>query len=223
MEERTTMNEEPVPPTKSLRDIFGYIRAHLTPEILQELLSKLHAIRAEFTGDGAGLSGGTLSDKFIVAFLPTKIPGFEEYHVGESDCKVLDYPLSLKKINGKSSIALNWSKNGDDAKQRERFETDMMIVNLKTEQWWKSAPKGTLPDEIVSNFFSTPIKAGIYFVSHNYCKANVCLASNNKTNSLIETIPLYKMLKQSIAENMVIEFPNDFPVTRFNILSAFEP
>jgi hypothetical protein len=198
--------------------------SHLTPEILQELVSKLHAIRAEFTGDGAGLSGGTLSDKFLVEFLPRTIPGFVKHQVGESDMKVLDYPLSLKKISGKSTIALDWSKNGDTAKPRERFETDMMIINLKTEQWWKSAPKTASEDEktLDSKFFSTPIHAGIYFVSHTYCRENVCLKSNNKTNTLIDTVALYKMLKQSLADNMVIEFPTEFPATRFDILKAFE-
>jgi hypothetical protein len=196
--------------------------SHLTHEILQEMLSKLHAIRNRFTGDGAGLSGGTVSDMFIVEFLTNKIPEFVGHHVGESDIKVQDYPLSLKKINGKSTIALDWSKNGTNTKPRERFDTDMMIVNLKTEQWWKTAPKGATAEDHVSKFYSTPIKAGIYFISRTYCKSNVCLKSNNKTDSLIENEPLYKMLKQSIADNMVIEFPEEFPESRFNILSAFE-
>lgn len=209
-------------PTSSLRDVFNHIYTQLTPEILEEIISKLHAIRNEFTGDGAGLSGGTLTDKFIIAFLSQKIRDFVEHHVLESDCKVLDYPLSLKKINGKSSIALDWSKNGENSKPRERFDTDMMIINLKTEQWWKSSPKTATKEESESKFFSSTIKAGIYFVSHTYCKSNVCLKSNNKTDSLIDKEDLYKMLKQSISNNMVIEFPNDYPVSRFNILNAFE-
>ena len=92
-----------------------------------------------------------------------------------------------------------------------------MIINIKTDQWWKTAPA----DENDTKFFSSSIKAGIYFVPKTYCKSNVCLSSNNKTNSLIDSKPLYKMLKESIRDNLVIEFPTIFPKQTFDILKAF--
>lgn len=216
----TSMTSLVLEPNK-LQDVFDFLQKQLTLEMLKDILSKLHAIRSEFTGDGAGLSGGIVIDKFLTAYLSVNISSFEEYHIGESDCKILDHPLSLKKINGKSTIALDWSKNGEDSKKRERFDTDMMIINLKEEQWWKSAPKSANKEEVDSKFFSTPIQKGIYFVSHTYCKSEVCLSSNNKTNSLIKDVALYKMLKNSIKNNMFIEFPNEYNEMKFDILKAF--
>jgi hypothetical protein len=207
----------------SLRKVYDQLVKELTADKLTDIISKLHAIRHEFTGDGAGLSGGIVVDKFITAYLKVIIPGFEENHRGESDCIISGHPLSIKKIRGKSTIALDWSKNPEDSKKRDRFNTDMMIINTETGQWWKTAPDGASKQEIDTKFFSTLIKAGIYFVPHDYCKDNICLSSNNKTNSLIDCISLYKMLKESIKNNMVIEFPTEFPKQEFDILNAFRP
>jgi hypothetical protein len=208
--------------TVTLNTVVEYMKSVLTNEILQELISKLNAIRIAFTGDGAGLSGGILADKFVVEFFSSRIGGFIAHHIGESDCKIIEHPISMKKIHGKSTIALDWSKNGENSKERERFCTDIMIINLKTEQWWKTAPVSANQNEIESNLFSKIIKAGIYFIPNSYCRTNINLKSNNKTNSLIESIQLYKMLLHSIEEKMVIEFPSEFPLSTFNILRAFD-
>ena len=207
--------------TSALLLAFDYMKKNLTPELLTEIIGKLIGIRDEFTGDGAGLSGGTLTDMFITAFLSDKIAGFEKHHEREGDCMVNAHKFSLKKINGNSTIALDWSKNGENSSERERFNTDMIIINLKTEQWWKKGPLKATADENAAGFYSKTLKAGIYFISHTYCKSNICLTSNNKSDTLIENIPLYKMLMQSIADNMVVEFPTEFPVIPFNILNAF--
>lgn len=209
--------------TRTLQDVFDHLKQSLTPDLLCELISKLNAIRIEFTGDGAGLSGGIVSDKFSVAFLSLHVPHFKEFHSGESDCSVLGHPLSLKKINGKSTIALDWSKNPEDSLKRQRFETDILILNLQTEHWWKNAPKDATAEERASKFFTSEIKAGIYLISHTYCKNHVCLKSNNKTDSLIESIPLYKMMKNSIEENLFIEFPPSTLQFNFDIMYAFRP
>lgn len=205
-----------------LINVFTVMKTHLTHNVLTELASKLYAIRTEFVGDGAGLSGGILADKFVVKFISNIVPEFEEFYCGESDCKIRGHPLSIKKINGKSTIALDWSKNGEDSKKRERFDTDMMIINLKTGKWWKSYPASASPHEIETGFFSAPMRAGIYFISKTFCKSNICLSSNNKTNSLIESVQLYKMLTYSVENGMVIDFPSSYPASKFNILKAFE-
>jgi hypothetical protein len=36
------------------------------------------------------------------------LPEYVEFHKGECDMKICDVPLSQKKINGKSNIALDW-------------------------------------------------------------------------------------------------------------------
>ena len=203
--------------------IFNELKKYLTHDVLCDMLAKMNAVSDVLKGDsGSGLSGGMLIDMFLTEYLTNIIKSYEACHKGESDCKILNIPISIKKINGKSTIALDWSKNGDDSKKRERFETDIMIINLKSCQWWKTEPQGATQEEKDSKYYSTTIKAGIYIISHKYCKNNVTLSSNNKTNSLIDTKQLYNMLKESIRENMVLEFPTEFPTYKFKILNAFE-
>lgn len=215
------MNSNNSPDILRIRKVYDELVKYLTPDILTDIVSKLNAITVEFTGDGSGLSGGTIVDKFITTYLSALIPNFEAYHEGEKDCKILDIPLSIKKIRGKSSIALDWSKNGKDSKERERFDTDIMIINLKTEQWWKTTPV-SVNKEVTDVNYSMYIKAGIYLISHDYCKGCIKLSSNNKTDSLIDSVQLYLMIQSSIKNNFVIEFPTDVPTRKFNILTAFE-
>jgi hypothetical protein len=168
------------------------------------MVAKMTAMRQQ--GDGCGLSGGILVDMFITNYLSSKMDNFTINHRGESDCKIGDHPLSIKKITGKSTIALDWSKNGAQSKPRDRWNTDMMIINLRTETWRKHTP---------------PLPAGIYFVSRIYCKEHITLSSNNKTNSLIKSDSLYTILQESIMQERVILFPTDIPVVTFDILRAF--
>lgn len=203
--------------------IFNELKKNLTHDVLCDMLAKMNAISDVVKGEsGSGLSGGMLIDMFLTEYLTNIIESYEACHEGESDCKILNIPISIKKINGKSTIALDWSKNGDDSKKRERFETDIMVVNLKSCKWWKECPQGATQEEKDAGYYSSIMKAGIYIISHKYCKNNITLSSNNKTNNLIDNKQLYNMLKESIRENMVIEFPTEFPTYKFNILKAFE-
>jgi hypothetical protein len=102
---------------KELRKIHRYLSSSLSSEDLQDLSNKCHSITKHCKGDGAGLSGGTLIDMLLCSFLKEKLPLYSDYHDGESDMKLCDIPLSQKKINGKSTIALDWSKN--ETKQKE--------------------------------------------------------------------------------------------------------
>jgi len=207
-----------------LRDIFDELHKHLSPVILTDMLSKMNAISEKTKGDGAGLSGGILVDMFLSEYLSSHIESFTECHIGESDCCMLGLPLSIKKIRGKSVIALDWSKNGETTQKRERFDTDIIIVNLKTQQWWKKEPNCgyATQEEKESSFYSSVIKAGLYVISKTYCKNHVKLSSNNKTDSMIDSVSLYKMLIHSIQSNMFIEFPTEeVPACKFNILNAF--
>jgi len=219
------VSEEPeIATTEStLYEIHKHLAASLTPALLAEFMGQLAAIKNEFKGDGAGLSGGILADKLAMAFLSKHVKTFEEHHKAESDCKILAHPLSLKKINGNSTIALSWSKNGEGAKKRDTFVTDIIILNLLTETWWKTAPKGATAEERASKFFNATLPAGIYLVSSEFCKTNVCLSSNNKTDTLIEAIPLYKMLKHALDEKLFLPFPTVAPAYQFDILRAFAP
>jgi hypothetical protein len=205
----------------NLQMVFNETKEKLTSDLMEDMLSKMNAISEKCKGDGAGLTGGVLIDMFVMAYLSLLLPSFKEEKKGESDCKILETPLSFKKISGKSTIALDWIKNSENSVKRERFNTDIMIVNITTEQWWKKKPSNCTQEENDSKFYLTPIKAGIYFIPKIYCKSNISLSSNNKTNSLIDEKSLYRMLKESIKNNMVIEFPLEVLKHDFNILNAF--
>ena len=198
--------------------VFNEMKTKINHENLSHMVSLMNAVSDECNGDGAGLSCGLMIDMILTKLLPTIIDTFESCHVGESDCKILNVPVSIKTINGKSTIALDWSKNGDNSIKRERFNTPIMIINRKTQKWWITSPRGKKSPD----FYSTQINAGIYLVSPTYCKENVTLVSNNKTNSLIKDVPLYHMLKDSIKNNTFIEFPTDVPKRNFKIQRALD-
>ena len=201
-----------------LRDVYNHLSS-LSDDDLQELSNKCHAITQSFKGDGAGLSGGTLIDMFLSNFLKQKLTKYSESHDGESDMKICGLPLSQKKINGKSTIALDWSKN-EKKSQRERFACDIIIINLKTEKWWKKNPNKTIakPKNIIYN---DTIPAGIYIIDKKFCKYYVKLSSNNKTDTLIESQYLYMMLNRSISQNLFIGLPTPNQELKFNISNAF--
>jgi hypothetical protein len=208
---------------KTTHIIFNELKKNLTHDVLCDMFAKMNAISEIFKGkQGGGLSGGMLIDVFLTEYLPTIMKSYEAYHIEESDCKILNTPISIKKINGPSIIALDWSKNIDNSKKRERFKTDIMIINLKSCKWWKTQPRGTTQEEKDSKYYSSTINAGIYIICRKYCKNNTTLSSNNKTNTRINTKEIYNMLKESIRENMVLEFPAEFPTYKFKILNAFE-
>ena len=95
-----------------------------------------------------------------------------------------------------------------------------MIINLKTEQWWKSKPL-KIQVENQKIVYNDSIKAGIYLIDKQFCKRFVQLSQNNKTNTLIESQQLYIMIKRSIHQDLYIEIPEPNKTLDFNILNAF--
>jgi hypothetical protein len=198
-----------------LNNVYKLIKSALTHSNLQELSNKCKSIINVCKGDGAGLIGGTLIDMLLCKYFSEILKDhYEELHSGESDIKIYNTELSLKKINGKSMIALDWSKNETDNKKKY-FNCHVIIINLKTEKWWK-----TKPNKIIS-IYDDEIKSGIYFIDKKYCKKYIKLSSNNKTNSQIESQYLYFMLKRSIMLRLYIEIPTPNKNIEFNILQAF--
>ena len=204
----------------SLKMVCRHLKQYLTDEYLQELSNKLHSINTKCKGDGAGLNGGILTDMFIYEFFQKHIPDYSENHIGESDMKICNIPLSQKKINGKSIIALNWSKNKNQkTNSQDHFCCDIMIINIKTEQWWKTEPNHK--HKFANICFNDTIPSGIYFINKQFCKHFVSLSSNNKTNTLIESPYLYMMLKRSIQLQLFIEIPAPNQQYSFVISNAF--
>jgi hypothetical protein len=201
-----------------------HLQSEFSHSLLSELSSKCHAISRCCKGDGAGLLSGGIIDMFITSFLCSRLTNCKSFHNGESDLKINDISLSLKKISGKSSIALNWSKNKSVSEpNKEWFTCDMMIINLKTEQWWKkeNPPKENQTDVTTCTSIKTKtIPAGIYFIPKQYC-TEIVLSSNNKTNTLINTEELYKMLNYSIIHNYMVPLPEPDLAVTFIIENAF--
>jgi len=48
---------------------------------------------------------------FISKYFEIKLDNYKVYHKGEADMEICGLKFSQKKNTGKSSIALNWSKN----------------------------------------------------------------------------------------------------------------
>lgn len=130
-----------------LTKIVNYMKTNLDKDILTELSDKINCLNNFCKGDGCGLTSGTLIDIFITKFLMKKLSKFKEYHDNETDCIICNERLSFKKINGKSTIALNWSKNPTKDK-KEKFIDNMLIINLKTCQWWKQRPPIEIDEKI---------------------------------------------------------------------------
>ena len=90
---------------------------------------------------------------------------------------------------------------------------------MKTEQWWKTKPLKVKTDD---DYYKDIIKSGFYIVDKEFCKDNIKLTSNNKSNSIVEEIYVYKMLKRSIELKTFIEIPNPNIELEFDILKAFQ-
>jgi hypothetical protein len=203
---------------KDLTKVFTYINENLTPDDLQEIADKCNAITNACKGDGAGLAGGGLIDMLICRFFTKKLTKYSECHKGESDMTICDVPLSQKKITGASDLALDWSKNETES-IREHFSCHIIIINLKTSQWWKKTPKN--PSSHLKILYNDMIPSGIYLVDKKFCKFYITLSSNNKTNTLIKKEFVYIMLKRSIALNLFIDLPDPNKDRLFDILNAF--
>jgi hypothetical protein len=202
-----------------LQKILLYLQNNLSNYDLQELSDKCYALNTTCKGNGAGLSSGTLIDMFISSFFKDKLEEYEENREGEADMKLCGILLSLKKTTGKSPLALDWSKNKNTI-IKQNFANHMIIINLKSGQWWKKpCQKNNLINENI--IYNDCIKSGIYLINKNYCRDNVKLSSNNKTDKMIESLYVYKMLKNSIENDLYIELPEPDKTITFNICNAF--
>ena len=202
-----------------LNNAYKVCKSLLTEDKLQNLSNMCKSINNVCKGDGAGLTGGILIDMLLSRYFSQNLKdNYIELHSGESDMKISNTELSLKKINGKSTIALDWSKNETDNKKKY-FNSHVVIVNLQTQTWWKSKPNKIISNKNIT--YNDEIKTGIYFIDKKYCKMFIKLSSNNKTNSLIDSQYLYLMLKRSMMLKLYIELPKPNKTIDFNILDAF--
>ena len=208
-------NELLIENVQKCKEILAKIKNSFNGDDLQNIIDKIYAIQNVCTGDGCGLTSGSISDMYISEYFQAKLgTDYTSFHKGESDMKLYGYPLSLKKIKGGTSIALNWSKNPNKS-TREYFQDDIIMLNTNSGQWWKKK----LPESHIS--YCDTIMAGMYIIPKNYCKRNITLSSNNKTDTRINKRELYKMLHYSISQNLYLEFPPPNKNIKFDILRAF--
>jgi DNA (cytosine-5)-methyltransferase 1 len=136
-------------------------------------------------------------EQTLFEILGHHVPDFHVHHHGQADCIMSDTRLSFKKITGKSTLALNWSKNENTTSTTAvRFDCPILLLNLKEGKWWRNRKD-------MDRF----LPSGFFLIEKNYCNTHVCLKSNNKTNSLISAEDLYRMITSSMEEGLVLELP----------------
>jgi hypothetical protein len=204
--------------TKTLSVIYNYLLTNLTKQHLQELSNMCDALLRICQGkDGSGLSSGLLIDILINNYFEKNLSACQNFYKNECDLKICDISISLKKITGKSQLALDWSKN-EITKKKKYFTCHILIINLKSEKWWKKSPVNKINNNLI---FTDILPMGIYIIDKKFCKYHIELSSNNKTNSLIKEQYLYLILKRCIFQKLFIEIPVPNKVFKFNILNAF--
>jgi hypothetical protein len=200
-----------------LRKVHNHLNTQLGTEKLQELSNCLESISQNIKGDGCGLLRGAFSDMVVGEFFKKNVENYSANHSGESDLTICDVDLSQKTINGKSALGLDWSKNAKES-NREYFQTDLMIINMKNGQWWKNGPK----QRDSSLDYSENVERGVYLVDHKFCKNKIKLSSNNKTNALVEPKECYKMILSAKRTKHFIPLPEANKKLNFDILGIFK-
>ena len=196
-----------------------YLNDNLSTEDKQNLSNYMNSITKKLKGAGAGLSSGLFIDMLLCEFLSNKLNKCEEYHNGECDIKINDIDFSLKKINGKSLLALDWSKNNNENTTKDIFTHNIILINTKTCQWWKKNPNNiNIKDDIK---YTKTIKSALYIINKDYCKENIKLSSNNKSNSIITPQNVYKMINNSIISGSYIEIPEPNKELKFSLINCF--
>lgn len=195
--------------------------------VLQQMSDYSSAVQNKFRGDGCGLSSGKAIEMLILELFKEALrKDFEECHEGEADLSLFGTKVSFKKINGSSEIALSWSRNDGIQKEGNRknkeprttFTCPILIMNLKTSQWWKNGPRYPSKLETQSctewskakadhvEFYTRVIPAGFYFIDNFACR-NIKLGRNNKTNTVIHRTDVYSLLQGSLKSGLYIPLP----------------
>ena len=92
-----------------------------------------------------------------------------------------------------------------------------MVSN--TCQWWKKNPREFDP----KIDYKKSINKGIYIIDKYYCKKNITLCPNNKSNYVVNEKQLYLAVLNSIERGLFIEMPEPSKTPKkFDILKAFE-
>ncbi len=181
-------------------------------------------IQISKSADGRGLSTGADIDFFLTnQFLPEKMGSdFEKFHKGEADVKIAGIPASFKTLRTRGDLALSWSKNpthkkdGSPSIDREFLENPLpMIVYVRESgRWWKNGPANPSSNSYIWN---QKIRSGIYVADLSEASNYLTLKSNNKSDSIIDSKDMFRILVDAKRSGNFIEIPE--PDGRFNKMS----
>ena len=198
---------------EKLNRILGPL-SRITIEAYQRFANEAKSIEVSKSEDGKGLSTGADIDYHLVnGFLPDELGGdFERYQRGEADVKISGEPASFKTLRGKGDTALSWSKNpeskrdGTPSIDRKFLENPLPMIMYVREssQWWRGKPVTPAHDSMVWN---RPVKSGFYLVNMVRASEYISLKQNNKSNAIIDSQDMYRMLVEAVEEGNFVEIP----------------
>ena len=197
-------------------------------EAKQRFANESKAIEVSKSADGKGLSTGADIDYHLVnGFLPDELgEDFEKFHKGEADVKIRGEPASFKTMRGKGDTALSWSKNPEKKKDgspsidRKFLENPipMIMYVRESKKWYKNGPQNPVHESID---WKREIKSGFYFIDVVSASEYIELKSNNKSDAIIDSQDMYRMLVDAVDEGNFVEIPEPKgPVMK--LLFAFE-
>ena len=210
-----------------LEETIIYLNTNLSSIDLQLLVNQYSSIN-KFCKDkcNSTLLYRYLTNTLLFTFFESKLNNINEHYIiinGErfiqkkingKPCNFLDLVDSEKNDNTEENN--NIEENNDIEEIQDYFQYHVLIINLKSEKWWKHKPSSIKNNNFKYNDI---IEAGIYIINKNDC--NKYIKIENKKPS-INNIYLYKILKNSVNRNLYIKFPNKSEkITKFNILNAF--
>ena len=184
-------------------------------ESWEAFANSCQCIQISKSADGRGLSTGADIDFFLTnQFLPEEMGGdFEKFHKGEADVKIAGIPASFKTLRTKGDLALSWSKNpthkkdGTPSIDRE-FLTDplpMIVYVRESGRWWKNAPANPSSNSYTWN---QKICSGIYVANLSEASKYLILKSNNKSDSIIDSQGMFRILVDAKRGGNFIEIPD---------------
>ena len=192
-----------------LSDVHRELLKDSNTELISGLAEMVNATERHCTGDGCGLRRGGYVDE-VVSELFKLLRDFKQYHKNDADCKINGVPFSLKTSTSTTgtSFALSWSKN-TTVDNTNNFLSHVMVIMAHSSQWYKKRAG-----------YCDTIHSGIYLISRGWCRDNIVLGKNNKTDKLVSRESVYRMLR---ASKHFIPMPEPKGALEFNILNAFSP
>lgn len=213
---------------KKLIKIFAPL-SRISFDAYQRFANEAKSIEVSKSADGKGLSTGADIDYHLVnGFLPDELGSdFDRYQKGEADVKISEEPASFKTLNGKGDTALSWSKNPENKKDgtpsinRKFLENPhpMIMYVRETKQWWKRGPKQQNHDLITWN---REVKSGFYIINMVRAAEFIVLKQNNKSDAIIDSQDMYRMLLESVEAGNFVEVPEPNKVGRLRFSFNYE-